>query len=146
MGNLEKNSAKGMAGSHKYDKEAATDILGFFLVPLIVAAVEGIVGIFRSFRKNSNQNVQSQEPTTKPKKWTAEDYKNYEDWQARSRAIEEQFQEQIKKIDKKSKKSQALRDAKWQEALEALENGSKKERAESVKKLDKLIDEFWDTL
>lgn len=101
-------------------------------------------------RKNSKQETPSQSPDVQQipqvKKWTEEDYKNYEDWQARSQAIDEQFQKQIKKIDKKSKKAQALRDEKWQEALEALENGSKKERAESVKKLDKLIDEIWDTL
>jgi hypothetical protein len=102
-------------------------------------------------RKSSKQNFPVKDsdihksPQVK-KKWTAEDYKNYEDWQARSAAIDETFQKPIKNIDKKSKKAQALRDEKWQEALEELENGSKKQRAEATKKLDRLIDEIWDTL
>jgi hypothetical protein len=43
-------------------------------------------------RKNSKQNAQSQEPTIKPKKWTAEDYKNYEDYRQQQHELEMAYQ------------------------------------------------------
>jgi hypothetical protein len=43
-------------------------------------------------RKKSTQNAPSQEPTVNQRKWTAQDYKNYEDYLKRQQELELSYQ------------------------------------------------------
>ena len=96
VNNVEKQAAENTTKGIKFDTGATGDILVAIFVPLIVAGVGGIVRLFNSLRRRPESDLGTPEASSThgSSGWSELDYKNYQDFLARTHVLDQAHKDQ----------------------------------------------------